>query len=165
MQVNSRFNSCRTNAKNRYKIKEDVRAITIDEVNEVQMDKINKLLENYVKSVNECDTELAQTFWDSEEPVSFIHPRGFEHNIDEIKNNFYIGTMGKLFSKRDLRLFDIKAKIKGETAFLEFRWDFYATVKETGENIIHKGRETQFLIMRSGEWKISNIHYSQEPEL
>ena len=129
------------------------------------MDKINQLLKNYVKSVNDCDTELARTFWDSEDEVSFIHPRGNEHSFDEIKDNFYIGTMGKLFENRDLRLFDIKAKIYKDTAFLEFRWDFYATVKETGENIIHKGRETQFLVLRNGEWKISNIHYSKEPEL
>ena len=77
------------------------------------MDKINKLLENYVKSINECDIELAQTFWD---------------------------------------------------AFLEFGWDFYATLKETNEQIHTKGRETQFLVLRDNEWKINNIHYSQEPE-
>ena len=126
-------------------------------------DKINKLLKNYVKSVNECDIELARTFWDLEEPLSFIHPRGYEHNFDEVINNFYIGTMGKLFSNRDLRLYDIKSKINDNTAFLEFHWDYYATVNETGENIIHKGRETQFLVLRGGEWKISNIHYSTEP--
>lgn len=128
------------------------------------MEKINKLLKNYVKSVNECDTELARTFWDDEDEISFIHPRGYEHSFEEIKNNFYHGSMGK-FSNRDLRLFDIKAKLYGEAAFLEFHWDFYATVKETGENIIHKGRETQFLIWRNDRWKISNIHYSTEPEL
>ena len=128
------------------------------------MEKINKLLENYVKSINECDTELAQNFWDNKEPVSFIHPLGYEHNFDEIKNHFYLEIMGGRFSKRELRLKDIKIKIYNDTAFLEFSWDFYATLKETNEQIHTKGRETQFLVLRDNEWKIINIHYSQESE-
>ena len=128
------------------------------------MDKINKLLENYVKSINECDIELAQTFWDDKDSESFIHPLGYEHNFEEIKNHFYLGIMGGRFSKRDLKLKDIKTKIYNDTAFLELGWDFYATLKETNEQIHTKGRETQFLILRNGEWKISNIHYSAEPE-
>ncbi len=128
------------------------------------MDKINKLLENYVKSVNECDVELAKTFWDSKEPVSFIHPNGYEHSFEEVKNHFYLTVMGGMFSKRDLQLKNIKAKIYDNTAFLEFSWDFYAIAKETGDEVHTKGRETQFLVLRSDEWKISNIHYSAEPE-
>ena len=38
------------------------------------------------------------------------------------------------------------------------------TLKETNEQIHTKGRETQFLVLRDNEWKINNIHYSQEPE-
>ena len=128
------------------------------------MDKINKLLENYVKSVNECDTELARTFWDNEDNVSYIHPNGYEHSFEEVKEHFYLGTMGRLFSKRDLQPKDLKVKIYGDTAFLEFRWFFYAITKETQEPFHSKGRETQFLVLRDNEWKINNIHYSQEPE-
>lgn len=125
------------------------------------MDKIKALLNNYVKSVNDCDTELARSFWDNEGEVSFIHPRGYEHSFEEIKKHFYIETMGGKFSNRDLRLKDLKVKVFKDTTFLEFSWDFYATENETGEKIHHEGRETQFLIMRNGEWKISNIHYSK----
>ena len=54
------------------------------------MDKINYLLEKYVKSINECDLELAREIWDSEGKVSFIHPNGYEHSFEEIKEHFYI---------------------------------------------------------------------------
>lgn len=127
------------------------------------MELIKNLLDKYVKSVNECDVELAALFWDNEDGVSFIHPNGYEHSFEEVKQHFYLQTMG-MFSKRDLRLKDIKARTFGEIAFLEFRWDFYAEFKDSGEKIHTQGRETQFLILRNGEWKISNIHYSLEPQ-
>ena len=47
-------------------------------------------LEKYVKSINECDLELAREIWDSEGKVSFIHPNGYEHSFEEIKEHFYI---------------------------------------------------------------------------
>ncbi len=128
------------------------------------MEKINTLLEKYVQSVNDCDLKTAEAIWDNEETVSFIHPNGYEHSFDEVRTHFYMGTMGRLFSKRDLRLKDIQAKVYGNTAFLEFRWDFYATLNDTGNPIHTQGRETQFLVLRKNNWKISNIHYSAEPQ-
>ena len=127
------------------------------------MDKINYLLEKYVKSINECDLELAREIWDSEGKVSFIHPNGYEHSFEEVKEHFYIGTMQRLCTKRDLQLKNIAAKFDEKTAFLEFSWDFFATLRETGEPIHTKGRETQYLVLRNNEWKISNIHYSLMP--
>ena len=47
-----------------------------------------------------------------------------------------------------------------KTAFLEFSWDFYAIKKENGEQIHTLGCETQLLVLRNNEWKISTIHYS-----
>lgn len=125
------------------------------------MERIDVLLDKYVLSVNECNLDLAREIWDKEGSISFIHPLGYEHNFEEIKEHFYLGTMGRLFSKRDLKLKDIMTKFYGETAFLEFSWDFYATKREDGEQIHTTGRETQFIVLRDNEWKISNIHYSQ----
>ena len=129
------------------------------------MDKIHNLLYKYVQSINECNLELAKEIWDSEDLISFIHPLGYEHSFEEIKEHFYLGTMDKLFSKRDLKIKNISTKFFGNAAFLEFSWDFYAVKKEDGAQIHTKGRETQLLILRNNEWKISNIHYSQEPNL
>ena len=129
------------------------------------MDKIHHLLYKYVQSINECNLELAKEIWDSEDLISFIHPLGYEHSFEEIKEHFYLGTMDKLFSKRDLKIKNISTKCFGNAAFLEFSWDFYAVKKEDGVQIHTKGRETQLLILRNNEWKISSIHYSQEPNL
>lgn len=72
------------------------------------MDKIHSLLNKYVHSINECNLELAREIWDSEDAISFIHPLGYEHSFEEIKEHFYLGTMDKLFSKRDLKIKEIK---------------------------------------------------------
>lgn len=127
--------------------------------------KLKTLLENYVKSINDCNLDLASEIWNLEDRISFIHPVGYEHNFDEIKENFYLKTMNERFSKRDLRIKDLKYTIYGTTAIVEFCWDFYATVKQTNENIIHKGRETQFLVLKDDNWEITHIHYSTKPEL
>ncbi len=125
------------------------------------MEKIYCLLNKYVQSINECNLELAREIWDCEDSISFIHPMGYEHSFEEIKEHFYLGTMGNLFSKRDLKIKNVSAKFYDRAAFLEFSWDFYAVKKETEEQIHTLGRETQLLVWRNNEWKISNIHYSQ----
>ena len=122
--------------------------------------KINELLKKYVQSINSCDVGLAREIWSKKDRISFIHPLGYEHSFDEIVQNFYINTMQKLFSKRDLRIKELKTSIHGDSALIEFQWDFFATVADTNEEIIHKGRETQFLVFEDNNWKISHIHYS-----
>ena len=96
------------------------------------MEKIYCLLNKYVQSINECNLELAREIWDSEDSISFIHPMGYEHSFEEIKEHFYLGTMGNLFSKRDLKIKNVSAKFYDKAAFLEFSWDFYAVQKENG---------------------------------
>ena len=127
-------------------------------------EKPKELLMNYAKSINECNIELAKEIWNQEDRISFIHPIGYEHNFDEIKENFYIKTMQQRFSKRDLRIRDLKYTIYENTAIVEICWDFYAHFIETNSDIIHKGRETQFLVLKNNEWKITHIHYSTEPQ-
>lgn len=124
------------------------------------MERIDILLRNYVTSINECDLELAKSIWDTEGSVSLIHPNGYEYSFEDIKNNFYLGIMDNKFSKRDLKLKDIMTKYYGNTALLEFSWDFYATLNNSCEKIHTQGRETQFIVLRDSGWKLSNIHYS-----
>ena len=126
---------------------------------------IDTLLKKYVHSVNTCDLELVKKIWNDEGEISFLHPRGYEHSIDEVIQHFYLGTMDRLFTERNLFLKCLKSKVYTDTAFLEFQWDFYAKERETGKEIHHEGRETQFLVWKNNEWRIVNIHYSLLPVL
>ena len=74
------------------------------------MKRIDTLLEKYVESINTCNTELAREIWDKEGSVSFIYPRGRDYGFEDIKENFYLGVMDKLFSKGSLKLNFIMTK-------------------------------------------------------
>lgn len=126
------------------------------------MERIDALLKKYVESVNTANEELAREIWDREGSISFIHLKGYAIGLDEIMEHFRLGLMSELFSKRDFKLKDIMIKYYGNTAFLEFRWDFYATRKDTNDEIHAQGRETQFIVLRDDGWKFSNIHWSPE---
>ena len=126
------------------------------------MERIDDLLKSYIKSVNTSDEKLFRDIWDREGSISFIHPKGYAIGFDEIVEHFRLGRMSTNFSNRDFKIKDIMIKYYGNTAFLEFRWDFFATMKDTNDEIHTEGRETQFIVLRDSGWKFSNIHCSSE---
>lgn len=126
------------------------------------MERIDDLLKLYIESVNTSDEKLFREIWDREGSISFIHPNGYAIGFEEIVEHFHFGRMSTTFSNRNFKIKDIMIKYYGNTAFLEFRWDFFATVKDTNDEIYTEGRETQFIVLRDDGWKFSNIHCSLE---
>ncbi len=126
------------------------------------MERIDDLLKSYIKSVNTSDEKLFREIWDREGSISFIHPKGYAIGFEEIVEHFRLGRMSTNFSNRNFKIKDIMIKYYGNTAFLEFRWDFFATMKDTNDEIHTEGRETQFIVLRDSGWKFSNIHCSSE---
>lgn len=126
------------------------------------MERIDDLLKSYIESVNTSDEKLFREIWDREGSISFIHPRGYAIEFDEIVEHFRLGRMSTNFLNRNFKIKDIMIKYYGNTAFLEFRWDFFATMKDTNDEIHTEGRETQFIVLRDSGWKFSNIHCSSE---
>lgn len=126
------------------------------------MERIDDLLKSYIESVNTSDEKLFREIWDREGSISFIHPKGYAMGFEEIVEHFRLGRMSTNFSNRNFKIKDIMIKYYGNTAFLEFRWDFFATMKDTNDEIHTEGRETQFIVLRDSGWKFSNIHCSSE---
>lgn len=126
------------------------------------MERIDDLLKSYIESVNTSDEKLFREIWDREGSISFIHPRGYAIGFEEIVEHFRLGRMSTNFSNKNFKIKDIMIKYYGNTAFLEFRWDFFATMKDTNDEIHTEGRETQFIVLRDSGWKFSNIHCSSE---
>lgn len=128
------------------------------------METIEILLENYATSINNGDLDLADKLFLQNKNTSFIHPRGHEVGFDNVKEVFYVKTMINRFSKRDLRIHNIKINLLTDnTAVVEFYWDFYATFREDNTDIITNGRESQTLIKVNNKWKIAHVHYSNMP--
>jgi len=114
----------------------------------------------YAKSIDDLDLDLAaQVWWDSPE-VSFIHPLGHDHGFAEIKQDIYQKIMGGLFSERHLSPHDIVVHLYGDSAVVEFYWDFNATMKKDGTAVTTHGRETQVYERQQGHWRLVHVHYS-----
>ncbi|WP_321998970.1 YybH family protein [Priestia megaterium] len=128
--------------------------------------QIKDVINKYLKSINEAENiSLAEEIWSNSNEVSFIHPRGHERGWEEVKQNFYFGTMRDMLSKRKLELTsDISIQTYGNVAIAEFYWEFNATFKTDGESLTTKGRETQVLHKTEDRgWVIVHVHYSNMP--
>ena len=121
-------------------------------------------VQTYARSVNTCHIDLAKSLWKQDGAVSFIHPLGYEHSFAEVAQHFYLDTMDVLFSKRELIPKHLRCAQYGDTAVLEFEWDFYATARKDSSVVHTQGRESQVLVREDEGWKIVHIHYSPLPE-
>ena len=127
------------------------------------VEAIGSIIAKYAKSIDTADTALAsQIWWDSPE-VTFIHPLGHEHGLDQIKANVYTRLMGETFSERKLTPRDISIHVYGNAAWAEFYWDFNARFRKDGKSITTHGRETQIYRKFPSGWRIIHVHYSGMP--
>lgn len=132
------------------------RAATADEAS------VRALLDDYARAVKTLDLELAERIWSQDPSTSFIHPRGHQRGWEDIRENFYVGAMGRL-SERELVLKDISIRILDEdNAWADFYWDFAATFPD-GTEITSAGRETQLFRREADGWQIMHVHYSSLP--
>jgi ketosteroid isomerase-like protein len=126
-------------------------------------DVILGLIARYAKSIDDADTALAAEFWSKSPDVSFIHPRGHERGWEEVKRNFYEKTMGAMLTDRKLTPKDVAVHVYGDAAWAEFYWDFSAKLKEGGQPLKTRGRETQIFRKADGRWELVHVHYSGMP--
>jgi len=125
--------------------------------------EIRNLVATYAKSIDRADIKLASQIWLNCPEASFIHPLGHEHGFDEIKLDVYEHLMGDTFSERQLSPRDIKVHVHGDSAWVEFYWDFVAKFKKDGSPITTHGRETQVYWKTQRGWRLVHVHYSSMP--
>lgn len=125
--------------------------------------EIRQLVAKYAKSVDDADTSLAAQVWLDSPDVSFIHPRGHEHGFDQIKQNVYTRLMGETFSERKLSPRDVVIHVHGDSAWVEFYWDFAAKFRKDGSPAATHGRESQVYWKTPVGWRLIHVHYSGMP--
>ena len=124
--------------------------------------QIRELQQQYVTSIDNADLALVDQVWSHSPDVIFIEPLGTERGLDQVEK-FVSGTFGRMFSKRDLNLENPAIHVYGDTAWSEMTWTFHATLRDSSQLIVTKGRETQVLRKEHGAWHIVAIHYSGLP--
>lgn len=128
------------------------------------VEAIKNQVAKYLRSIDAADTKLASEVWSNSPDVSFIHPRGHERGWEEVKKNFYEGTMAIPFSERRLKVVgDVTVHVYGDAAWAEFYWDFVAKLRKGGMPLNTKGRETQVFRKENGGWRLVHVHYSGMP--
>ena len=123
---------------------------------------LRELIQAYTDSVGSLDMQAAERIWSTGADTSFIHPRGHQVGWEDIKQAFYLETMGR-FKQRELKAHGISIRqMTPTTAWGDFYWNFEATL-EDGSSITTAGRETQIWQKVGGQWKIVHVHYSGMP--
>jgi ketosteroid isomerase-like protein len=127
------------------------------------IDSIQHLITDYAKAVDTADVKLVAQIWSNAPEVSFIHPLGHEHGLDQVEQNVFCHLMGDTFSERTLTVKDVSIHAYGDTAWAEFYWDFKAKFRKDGTPLATKGRETQIYHKEQGRWRLVHVHYSGMP--
>lgn len=121
---------------------------------------IEQVIDQYVTSINACDTALVNRIWSHGDEVSFIAPSGYYATYQAIRDQLVVELFGTNFTQRELKKDSLKISVNGDSAWSEFSWTFHAT-KLDGTPHDTKGRETQiFERSADGVWRLVHIHYS-----
>lgn len=127
------------------------------------IDSIQHLIANYAQAVDTADVKLVAQIWSTSPEVSFIHPLGHEHGLDQVEQNVFKHLMGDTFPERTLTIKDVSIHTYGDTSWAEFYWDFNAKFRKDGAPLATKGRETQIYHKEQGRWRLVHVHYSGMP--
>jgi ketosteroid isomerase-like protein len=124
---------------------------------------IRVLISRYAAALDAADPALASQIWSHAPEVSFIHPLGEEHGLEQIEQDVYTHLMGETFSERHLEPHDLAVHVYGNAAWAEFLWDFHAKLRKDGSPVTTHGRETQIYRKEKAGWRIVHVHYSAAP--
>lgn len=121
---------------------------------------VEQVVEQYIASINTCDTTIVSRIWSHSRPVSFIAPSGYYPSYEAIRDSLVLGLFGSRFSRRHLQKEELQISVDGNMAWSQFFWTFDATT--TGGTVHQtRGRETQIFIREGdGSWRLVHIHYS-----
>jgi len=137
--------------------------VAADAVGESAEVQIRHRIEDYARSIDNADTDLASRVWLNSPEASFIHPLGHEHGFEQIKQNVYGHLMGETFSERKLSPRDVLVHVYGDSGWAEFYWDFNAKFRKDGSTVETHGRETQVYWKTQDGWRLIHVHYSGMP--
>ncbi|WP_294176413.1 AtzH-like domain-containing protein [uncultured Selenomonas sp.] len=125
---------------------------------------VEQFVDLYKKTLNDANTALADSIWQSGPKTSMVHPRGEDVGWENIRQHFYIDRLQKLYTERHFEFRDLEIEVYRDTAIAMYTWDFHGKLRSDGTEIEHKGRTSQTYRRTSQEgWKILHAHISGMP--
>jgi ketosteroid isomerase-like protein len=121
-------------------------------------DAIRQQIARYTAALDAADINLASQVWRTSAEVSFIHPAGYAHGWEEVKEIYKF--FGSSFSERKLTVRDVSVHVNGDTAWAEFYWHFVGKRRNDGSVVQTDGRETQIYNQAGNRWQLVHVHYS-----
>lgn len=118
----------------------------------------------YVKTVINADTSLAASIWQDSPKTTLIHPRGDAIGWEEVKEQFYINRLQKLYKERKFEIKNLDIECYSAHAIVFFHWDLTGTLRSDGTVVTHHGRSSQvYRQLSNGRWQIVHAHISGMP--
>ena len=81
---------------------------------------IEQVIDQYITSINRCDTSIVNRIWSHGDEVSFIAPSGYYATYHAIRDQLVVGLFGANFTQRELKKGSLKISINGDSAWSEF---------------------------------------------
>lgn len=123
------------------------------------------LVQLYRDSIDHAENAcLAAQIWEQSEHASLIFPLGNVCGWQAIRDHFYKAVMADKFTQRVLTLTTTpRIDIWGNTALVQFDWEFTATARADGSPVLTRGRESQVWRQSQDDWRLFHVHYSLLP--
>lgn len=124
--------------------------------------EIQRAVNNYKKVIHSQNKEDFYRLW-SKEDCSLISISNQFFGVDEIYNDFLIGTIQAKFAKIDLvQDGDLTISQPNENmAVVIFRYHTECILRELNAVYGISGVETQVMVREDDQWKLLHVHYSR----
>lgn len=120
--------------------------------------EIRAVLHEYVRAINNADSDLLRKIWDTGDAASYVNPTQRLGTWMELER-FWQGFLGSRFATREFTPDSVAIRHAGDVAWVVFNWHFKATEKNAQLYEQH-GWETQGYLMSDQGWRITHAHYS-----
>lgn len=124
--------------------------------------QIKEVTMKYVEAIQSQDKESFCSIWAQNSHCVLIAITKEFIGIDNIYNDFLIGSIQAAYSVIKLIVEEIKVHIINDNlATVVFGYHTECIKRNDGSNFGIKGLETQIFIKENDQWKIQHIHYSK----
>lgn len=120
--------------------------------------EIEAVLQQYVRAINDANSDSLRDIWDSGDAVSYVNPTQRLRTWEELER-FWQGFLGGRFSAREFTPDSVAIQRLGDVAWVVFNWEFKAT-QRNGQPYQQHGWETQVYRRTDRGWRIAHAHYS-----